>query len=735
MRVLTTPSSDSGRSSPGRADPLQLRPGAQAAPVNHDGLRQIRSFLPSKRGILDYVDAAPDPSDSLEVDDEVDLAEVDGEPIPPEPLVAYQFDAADVSVAVAVVDAAFATNLDGFLAASAITDAASAHNLPKDSPLVRELVLAASYQLHHEPPGRPGCSLGPAAGEGAAAWPPPIRSVEQPVVELWRALASAVTEPAAIARFEDLLFCRRDGNGLAHATRAAEAYLDAAQGDDMDMDAVEAIVRAWTLARSVRQEVLEGRIRERLAEVADDVLTNLPGERPGVVLPMLGALAEGPLRADQTRKPDPINVDDLLTRAAAVFSRGHIATEVARYRRARTQQAADHELIARDEVAAYFREAEGAATPAVRMHHLEAAARVARGRGLPELVREATSQMQRIKPSELGLQRITAAGSLPRYVPESWLRQFTRSPDWRDGMRWFLAGDPPSGDVQRLKDYEESTRGGLRRIFASTALSGEGLPLATTDGDEDQAAHEMSFMARISAENIGRMAAEGLRRISERYGLPEEDDLVELFVHLGGRDVGIARSLAKAFRHFWQGDYESCVHVAAPKFEAAARNLLRELDEGVYRVQAGKDPGGYPGLYVLLDELEKLALDESWAYFFRWLLLGPYGANVRNDVAHGFVTDISPIYAALTLRAVSVLVTVSGPPVIGKFEPDAAIDADAAVEPARAREEVLRLLAAPVGIGGWIDRPTGWLARQLDRGWWMLQTVRARAKTRHRRRS
>jgi hypothetical protein len=60
-----------------------------------------------------------------------------------------------------------------------------------------------------------------------------------------------------------------------------------------------------------------------------------------------------------------------------------------------------------------------------------------------------------------------------------------------------------------------------------------------------------------------------------------------------------------------------------------------------------------------MDELEKLALDESWAYFFRWLLLGPYGANLRNDVAHGFVFDPGPVYAALLLRAVSVLVLVA----------------------------------------------------------------------------
>jgi hypothetical protein len=370
----------------------------------------------------------------------------------------------------------------------------------------------------------------------------------------------------------------------------------------------------------------------------------------------------------------------------------------------------------------------------VRIFHLDPAAKVARARGLPDLVRHATSEMQRIKPTELGLQRITASSALPRYALESWLRQFTRSPDWRDAMERFLAGPPPTGEVERLREFERDTRSGLRRLLPATVLGGDGLPRATANKEADRAAHEMSFVARINAEHLGRMMAEGLRRIADYYGVPTEDDLVGLFMGMGGRDVRLARSLAKGFRHFWDGDFESCVHVVAPKFEAAARSLLRELDEGVYRVQAGKDPGGYPGLYVLLDELEKLALDEAWAYFFRWLLLGPYGANVRNEVAHGFVFDISSTYAALTLRAVSVLVTVAGPPVPNTLGPDAD-DEERKDMATRDRTTVLGLLASPLAPAGWIARPSGWATRQLDRAWWWVQMARTRSRLRRSRRS
>ena len=167
----------------------------------------------------------------------------------------------------------------------------------------------------------------------------------------------------------------------------------------------------------------------------------------------------------------------------------------------------------------------------------------------------------------------------------------------------------------------------------------------------------------------------------------------------GHSDSTLAASLARGFLHFWNGDYDACVHVAVPKVEAAARALLRELDEGIYKTQVAQDPGQYPGLYVLLRELEKLALDESWANFLRWLLLGPPGMNIRNDVAHGFVCDISPVYAALVLRAAALLITVVAPQPLSAARIAASGDdhpADLTELPRRDRDDILAILRNPV---------------------------------------
>lgn len=92
-------------------------------------------------------------------------------------------------------------------------------------------------------------------------------------------------------------------------------------------------------------------------------------------------------------------------------------------------------------------------------------------------------------------------------------------------------------------------------------------------------------------------------------------------------------------------------------------------------------------------------LDESWAYFLRWLRLGPPGMNIRNEISHGFVGDISPVYAALALRAAALLITVVAPQppsaastaVRGKDAP-----IDLAELPGRDRDDILLALSRPV---------------------------------------
>src|SRR5688572_31571487 len=102
------------------------------------------------------------------------------------------------------------------------------------------------------------------------------------------------------------------------------------------------------------------------------------------------------------------------------------------------------------------------------MHHLNAAARVATARGLTELARDAAAQMQRITPSELGMQRIRVESSLPMYIPESYISRFTHGGSWRDGLEYFFASDVPTGSLDQLRSIGSSSKGTLASLFPTT---------------------------------------------------------------------------------------------------------------------------------------------------------------------------------------------------------------------------------------------------------------------------
>lgn len=190
-----------------------------------------------------------------------------------------------------------------------------------------------------------------------------------------------------------------------------------------------------------------------------------------------------------------------------------------------------------------------------------------------------------------------------------------------------------------------------------------------------------------------------MRTICDQSDTPDEaprrTEIACLIFGLEGHvDPDLAAALARSIRHYWAGDYEAVTYIVIPKIETAARALLRELDEGIYRLEAQNATGGYPGLWVLLDELKKLDLDPSWAYFLEWLLIEPTGTNLRNHVAHGFITDVGSTYAALTIRAASLVITLVTPPPVDQAD----VDRDTAVTASEKRDRptLVALLAHPV---------------------------------------
>lgn len=653
----------------------------------------------------------------------------------------YVHDHARVALGADLVDAAYREAGRWWDVANHLRAEALKADIDPGTPLVRELILAVSYRLRLGHRGEAACDLVPATDTEHFAWPPRVAEVSSPLVDLWRDVAGLLGHPAACARFNDLLFVRRDGVGRDRALAAVAAYLAGAQlVQTTDLDVTAFLVRAWDLARRVSGwELLRQVYTELVTRVDAEMSETSP--KAGCVLPMIAALSARPTRAQLKQAPesipDPATVNRLLETAFVMFKPDYLSGQIASLMRARTSDQAEIDAINRREVTAILTEA-AAATGMTRQFRLQQAIKVARSHGLHDLARQATAELQKIPVKDLGLRRQVASIRIPRDTVESFLDAFTVSPEWRDGLRFFLNTSCPTGDLQELQQEAQDIAkvAAFASAVARTILGADGLPRWTTASDEDRQAERVASIARIRAENQGRVLAEGLGRMTDRYGIPAEPDLAMFLSSNGQADQPLTLSLARAFRHYWSGDYEACVHITIPKIEAAARAMLRELDEGIYRLQVAQSQGQYPGLYALLQELENLALDESWAYFLRWLLLGPPGMNIRNDIAHGFVTDISPVYAALVLRAAALLITITAPqpPSAVRWATDQDHDlVDLAELPERDRDDILALLAAPIGCpaaspvrDGLVGRVTGITASALRGSAAVLQFIARR---------
>lgn len=588
-----------------------------------------------------------------------------------EPFV-YVHSVALEPVAAQALDDAYGASSDWPLVADGLRKAAAQSGIDPQSPLGVELVRMVLFDLHLAPAGAAGCQLGPQWDSGSRAYPMRIAEALPDTIRLWRACATLCRAPGAVARANDLLWERRDGQPADHARRAVEAYLDLAADRSLDYGTARALVRAWDVARRLSAWDLVATAEGALLE-AVDVGLRRDDYMPGVVLPMLAALCAKPTAARVrygTPSACPAEVDRLLEAALAMYGEDHLLEEIAGLMRARAGTLAERVAVDRRLVESLLETAESKSGLAKQVALMKAID-VARTRGLPDLTAEGTRRLQGIRSGELELQRFSVTVPMPADYFERMVRWGKRGRSWREALTSFLMSGPPTGSLDDLhrRAADHASQGYLHRLFTTIKLTGEGLPLVTTEPND--LASDLAYQAQFEAGTRAQVLAVGLRRLADHHGRPDPSELVGYLCDMGAGDRGLAQSLADAFGLFWDGQLDAATHLIVPKIEAALRLILRECDVALYRTQVGKDPGGYPGLYDLLTEIENVGFDPDWAYFLRWLLLGPHGRNLRNDLAHGLIGGTSDTEAALALRAASLVILLAGPSALPDWENEA----------------------------------------------------------------
>ncbi|WP_138443016.1 DUF4209 domain-containing protein [Sinomonas susongensis] len=528
-------------------------------------------------------------------------------------------------------------------------------HLPEDNGPLRSVAMAFGYSEAKPKSGKSEGHFGPCISlNDGSQYPPPLDQLPPEESALWEAVANAVTEPVARARLNDIAFEAKWGHPGKHARAAIESYLsvparpthhfDEAGKLRANIAAVKSLARALDLARLIKAtDQSEAALAAAEKAAAGAMNGTSPG--PGVVLGLIEILVNDAAPADR--------VLPLLEKARAVYTGNTFITVAAIDLQLRVAGLSreQREQLRRDTVQTWIAEAERN-SGAVRMAHLETAVKIARKYSFNDLVDEITGALQAITVDELGLVRSSLPIEIPREAVEGYLDHITGASSWHDALRLLISA-PPSGNVDsnRSAVAEGMSLAPLRALFPKVRLGGDGLPRYTASSEDEKIEWQLAEIEIRLAHVQAPLIAEALRRIWRKWGPIPENDLASFLSKNSHVQQALGRALARDFLRHFGGDAEGAAYSTAPRVEALARAITLAIPLPVYRTQREKTPGQYPGLGALMPGLIEAGLDESWGRYITTLLASPIGENLRNELLHGFVSEVGELATALILVA------------------------------------------------------------------------------------
>jgi Domain of unknown function (DUF4209) len=202
-----------------------------------------------------------------------------------------------------------------------------------------------------------------------------------------------------------------------------------------------------------------------------------------------------------------------------------------------------------------------------------------------------------------------------------------------------LATSAPLGDpVSERQAAEEVTSGSISALFGHTTYSSDGRVVGksgTASAVDRQMAHTRSWA--VNAYVVGAILP-ALRQLRLEHVLPEQ------FFHGLAEESAVVppghkRLVGIALARGWNFRFAEALHVAVPQVEAIVRHHLK----GVGAQTTTLDDDGVEMEVGLAALLERREVDEIFgdcvAYDLRYLFGSGFGANLRNDVAHGLLDD------------------------------------------------------------------------------------------------
>lgn len=522
-----------------------------------------------------------------------------------------------------------------------IESALRANLLQNPNDQVEWLGVAFSYQITIDIKRGPHGNHDFLSGQGS------LDNVESEVLLFWNAVASSVSLPALRARLHHILFITREGNPGQHACDAAAAYVELGTGTWSGVTRVRCLEWALHLYKSVGDSDGAASVIPALLALAEEAL-NLDSSAPGISLPALGAVAN--------EVPGDSALAVLLAKARVSYPDSRLTSDTIRIQKIINKGNAEKiGQLNREMVESYLLEA-SQVNGILRMKLLEDGAQLASKYGITDLRDEAVRQMEGMDFESMGFVKIGSEVHIEGEELDAIRRQIdARVAFLVDGqslgesLSRLISIHPPSGALSKNEEQVQSLdqEFPLQALFTTTQVRPDGLPSYTDTNPSDTRDRKLSQSETLQMFGPFEPTTRLLFEILGAHS-PTEEELTALLTREGISDATTAQHLAISLLAFQGGEYFSSATRALPVIERLARAQLAALGVATYRVQSGSRRAGIAQLAGLLTELEPY-LDASWFRFLQTFLVGKFGPNFRNELLHGYHTEVRPQECALTL--------------------------------------------------------------------------------------
>ncbi len=203
----------------------------------------------------------------------------------------------------------------------------------------------------------------------------------------------------------------------------------------------------------------------------------------------------------------------------------------------------------------------------------------------------------------------------------------------------------PKKEVVEKRFEDISGKYPIQFLFPTKIISDDRMPIAKLSTLEDHLQRYVLQYIRFISPFFARASDELKKRISKQ-------NITEYFRNSMLFKNENKEYLERAISAYWDNDYLVSSHLFIPLIESAIRELVKNCGGTVFKPNK---LGGYDRL--TLSKLLKAfsEVDQNMAFYFRVILTGQFGKNLRNDFAHGFgkekffTRDVSdPLFHVMT---------------------------------------------------------------------------------------